>query len=156
MSAEKLISTMEKLLKLHKSLYEIALRKTEIVKIGDMDALNQSLKDEQTHIEAINQLENGRKMIAASFAPGIDKPTIDDCLKRINGTEHERLSRLRYELLDMIEQIQQRNNLNQQLIYQSLQFVNLSLSLVLPQQDDFNYGPASDQVNRSGLLNFKA
>jgi flagellar biosynthesis/type III secretory pathway chaperone len=156
MSAEKLISTMEKLLKLHKSLYEIAQKKTEIVKIGDIDALNQTLKDEQACIAAINNLENERKRIAAIMIPGTEKPTIVDCLSAMEGSSLKRLEQVRTELLDVLSQLRQRNELNQQLIYQSLQFVNLSLSLLTPQQDEFNYGPAAEQSNRPGLFNFKA
>lgn len=161
MSAEKLITTMEKLLKLHKSLYEIALNKTDIVKIGDMDALNQTLKEEQAHLAAINKLENDRQKLASSIVPGTAKPTIDDCLtvsSLIDDTTHARLSEIRTELLGVIAQIQQRNELNQQMIYQSLQFVNLSLQLVMPQPEEYTYGPPAGEpaASQPALLNFKA
>src|SRR5690242_7605706 len=139
MSAERLISTMERLLKLHNSLYEIAQKKTEIVKKGDIDALNQTLKNEQAHLAAINHLENERKKIASTMVPGTETPTVEDCLAAIEGPSGKRLELLRGEMLDIISQLRKRNDLNQQLIYQSLQFVNLSLSLLTPQQDEYNY-----------------
>jgi hypothetical protein len=58
--------------------------------------------------------------------------------------------------VDVISQIRQRNDLNQEMIYQSLQFVNLSLNLVAPQPEDFNYGPQAGQTKGPGLLNLKA
>lgn len=160
MSAEKLISTMEKLLKLHQSLYEIALKKTDIVKNGDIDALNQTMKDEQTHIAAISRLEKERRKITSEMVPGKEKPTIEDCLKGMNGTSFEALERLRSEILDIITKITKRNELNQMLIYQSLQFVNFSINLLIPQQENFNYGPKVgknfQQRNFTGLFNSQA
>jgi hypothetical protein len=158
MSAEKLVTTMEKLLKLHKSLYELAVKKTDIVKIGDMDALNQTLKDEQAHLAAINKLENDRQKIAASIVPGTDKPTIEDCLTAdaIGDTYRAQLTKIRTDLVDVITHIQQQNELNQQMIYQSLQFVNLSMQLVMPQPEEYNYGPQAGEENKPALLNLKA
>lgn len=160
MSAEKLINIMEKLLKLHKSLYELALKKTDIVKNGDINALNQSLKDEQVHIAAINKLEKERQMIAAAMIPGVEQPTLIHCINVLEETDQIKLGDLRSELFKLIEQIQQRNELNQQMIYQSLQFVNFSLNLILPQQGNINYGPNGGVTNTNslskGLFNSKA
>jgi flagellar biosynthesis/type III secretory pathway chaperone len=161
MSAEKLISTMEKLLKLHISLYEIAEKKTEIVKIGDIDALNQILKDEQAHLAGINLMENERQKFTDALVPKIVKPTITDCLKVMDQASSERLGKLREELQSIISQIQQRNDLNQQLIYQAIQFVNFSLNLMRPQPANFNYGPAVGKNNPQrqqylGMFNSKA
>jgi flagellar biosynthesis/type III secretory pathway chaperone len=156
MSAEKLISTMEKLLKLHKSLYELAQKKTEKVKIGDIDALNQILKDEQAHLTAINLLENERQKYTSSLVPGTEKPTMEDCIAVVDESARNKLDRLRSELKNMITEIQQRNELNQQMLFQSLQFVNLSLNLIAPQPEDYNYGPQAEQARSTGLLNLKA
>lgn len=160
MFAEKLVTVMEKLLKLHKSLYELALKKTDIVKIGDINALNQTLKDEQAHLAAINKLENDRQTIASSLVPRMAKPTIEECLTaaEINETVRAHLTKIRTELLDVIAHLQQQNEFNQQMIYQSLQFVNLSIQLVMPQPEEYNYGPPSGEpaANKSALLNLKA
>lgn len=160
MSAEKLIITMEKLLKLHKSLYEIALKKTDIVKNGDIDALKQSLKDEQTHIAAIKKFEKERQEIAAAMVPGKECPSLTDCLQVIKNTEKNKLSELRTELIELVSQIQKRNELNQQMIYQSLQFVNFSLNLIRPRTENFNYGPKIGKTSQAegvpGLFNTKA
>lgn len=156
MSAEVLISTMEKLLKLHKSLYEISQKKTETVKIGDIDALNQILKYEQAHLTAINLLENERQKFTSSLVPRTEKPTIDDCLAVVDESTRQALDRLRSELKKTITEIQQRNELNQQMLFQSLQFVNLSINLIAPQPEDYNYGPQAGQATSSGLMNLKA
>ena len=155
---QKLIGTMERLLKLHKSLYELAVKKTDIVINGDMDALNQTLKDEQVHLAAMNKLEQQRQQLARVLVPEVDQPSLSDCLDVVDRKDWVTLDRLRSELLDVIVEIRQRNDLNQKMIYQSLQFVNLSLNLVAPQPEEFNYGP-STQMNKPAsttLFNRKA
>lgn len=160
MSEEKMITAMEKLLKLHQSLYALALKKTEIVKTGDIDALNQIIKDEQAHIAAIDKFEKERQRLAAVMVPNAEQPSVADCIKACNPPGKETLGRLREALMDLILQIQQRNELNQQMLYQSLQFVNFSINLVVPQPESMNYGPKASKVKPSGystaLFNSKA
>ena len=120
-----------------------------------MDALNQILKDEQTHIAAISKFENERKKYTAALLPNMEKPTISDCLNIIDEENKHILERLRTEIFETVLQIKEKNDLNQQLIYQSLQFVNLTLSLVAPQPENYNYGPSAGKPNTSGLFNSK-
>jgi flagellar biosynthesis/type III secretory pathway chaperone len=158
MSTENLISIMEKLLKLHQSLYELSAKKTDIVIKGDMDALNQILRDEQAHITAINQFESERQKCAEVILPGMDKPTISECIEAVDGAEKDTLIQLRTDLLEIVSKIREKNELNQQMIHQSLQFVHLTMNLVAPQPMDFNYGPhAGKTIGPSpGLFNSKA
>src|SRR4051794_37526123 len=123
MDSEKLITVMEKLLKLHRSLLDLSERKTAVVTKGDMDALNKLLKDEQAHVAAISKLDNDRQKMASELVPGTDKPTINDCIGVFVCEQKGKLEELRSELTDTINMIQEKNELNQQLVYQSLQFV---------------------------------
>ncbi|XRD25634.1 hypothetical protein AABM34_03335 [Lysinibacillus fusiformis] len=50
MSVEAINSTLMMLERMHKSLLELAFKKTEIIKAGDIEALDQLLKDEQAHV----------------------------------------------------------------------------------------------------------
>lgn len=161
MSASSLILSMERLLKLHNSLYEIAVKKTDILKKGDMEALNQLMKDEQKHIAAIGKIEEERKQITKVIIPESENPTIADCLNLLEGTEYERLSNLRDALQKSIISIQSQNELNQQMLHQSLQFINLSMSLFTPPEpEDFLYlnpgRKSNDSTYSSGMFNSKA
>lgn len=160
MPGGELILTMEKLLKLHNSLLKLAVKKTDSIKKGDIPSLNQFIKDEQSHIAAIGKVEKDRLVIAKQLVREMETPSISDCLKVMNGEEGEVLERLRDELLQVVFQIQEKNELNQQLIYQSLQFVNLSMSLINPKIEEFNYGhPSESQPSpgiQKGIFNSKA
>lgn len=156
MSVESLISIMNKLHKLHKSLYELTVKKTDIVKKGDTAALDQLLKDEQAHMAAINKLEQERAAVSNVILPGASLQEIAEA----NPAEKEQLLQIKEDLLNVITEIKARNELNQQLIHQSLQFINFSKSLVIPQEKEINYGPPAGKKTKPGqspgMFNSKA
>lgn len=158
MSAENVISTMEKLLKLHQSLLELSTNKTDIIIKGDMDALKQILIDEQTHISAISKCEGERQQSAEAISPEVDMSSVLDCIDAAGGFEKAKLRHLRTKLLEVISKIKVKNELNQQMIHQSLQFVHFTMNLVAPRPMEFNYGPPSGKTSSqlSGLFNSKA
>ena len=58
MSITTILSSLDNLEKLHRSLLRLAYDKTALIKNGDMEGLDQLLKDEQAHLAAI--ITNGR------------------------------------------------------------------------------------------------
>lgn len=158
MSVENILQALEKLQHLHKSLLELAYKKTEMIKNGDTDSLDQLLKDEQAHVAAISQLEQQRQSVvtdylkAKGFAP-VDNPTVAHVMENADTTEErEQLSAARNKLLLTVETLKHQNDLNQQLTFQSLQFVNLTLDMLKPKPDQINYsrseiqGPSKDKT----------
>ncbi|WP_226678961.1 flagellar protein FlgN [Mesobacillus jeotgali] len=156
MSAESLIVIMTKMLKLHKSLHELTVKKTDIVKKGDTAALDQLLKDEQAHVAAINKLEQERLAVSSSMIPAASLQEIAEA----NPSQKGQLITIKAELAGVISEIKARNELNQQLIHQSLQFINFSKSLVMPQEKAINYGPPAGKKAKPGqspgMFNSKA
>lgn len=145
MSIEKIVSVLTKLERMHKSLLELAYKKTELVKTNNMDGLNQLLKDEQAHVAAIEQLEQQRQTMVTDYlrAKGIalsDIATVADVIEVADTpTEKQQLETLRKRLILAIEDLRKQNDLNQQLIFQSLQFVNMTLDLLRPRPEQINY-----------------
>ncbi|MFJ7970419.1 flagellar protein FlgN [Psychrobacillus sp. NPDC096389] len=152
MSIEKILQSLNKLDMLHKSLLEIAYKKTEVIKTGDMDSLNQLLKDEQAHVAGISQLEQQRQTEVTDYlrAKGIaptDNPTVALVLESTNTTEEkEQLGAARNKLLLTLETLKHQNDLNQKLTLQSLQFVNLTLDTLRPKPDQINYSKSEVQA----------
>lgn len=145
MSIETIIQTLDNLEKLHKSLLELAYKKTEFIKTGDMDSLDQLLKDEQAHVAAISQLEQQRQAVVTDYlrAKGIapsDTPTVMEVVEAAeSSTDQEQLKLSRNRLLLTVDQLKFQNDLNQKLTYQSLQFVNFTLDMFKPRPDQINY-----------------
>ncbi|MDX8363819.1 flagellar protein FlgN [Cytobacillus sp. IB215665] len=143
MSVQALQSTLQKMYKIHKSLYDLGTKKTDIVKKGDIKALDTLLKDEQKHVAAIRTLDEERKkqvykMVSGHTIAG-SEPTVTDCIDIAAGDDKQQLIHIQSQLTQIINELKQQNELNQQLLYQSLQFVNISLDMLLPQPEVFNY-----------------
>ncbi|WP_404427551.1 flagellar protein FlgN [Ureibacillus chungkukjangi] len=155
MSVQPIVSILEKLEKMHKSLLELSLAKTELVKKGDMEGLDTIIKNEQSHVAAIEVLEKQRLQMVTDYlrAKGIalvDTPTVAHVIEAAE-TEEERnqLNEVSNQLISVIANLKKQNELNQQLVFQSLKFVNMSLDMMRPQPEQINYSgnQAADQNN---------
>ncbi|WP_431029173.1 flagellar protein FlgN [Lysinibacillus sp. LZ02] len=150
MSVENLISTLEKLERMHKSLLELANKKTDLIKANDMEQLDDMLKTEQAHVAAIETLEQQRQKMVTDYlqAKGIaftGTPTVAQVIDAADGAEKQALQEVRERLVELVTTLKQQNDLNQKLVFQSLQFVNFTLDMLQPQRNQtntFNYSGA--------------
>jgi flagellar biosynthesis/type III secretory pathway chaperone len=143
LSANQLIALLEKHVKLHKGLLELANKKTEVLKKGDMEALSEMMKEEQKYIAAMKQIEKERilaveKIISALGHTQVE-PTLTACMELVEEPERRVLERLRDNLVAVIAELRNINELNQQLLQQSLQFVHMMLGMIMPQPPEVNY-----------------
>lgn len=144
MSLTTIMSTLDNLEKLHRSLLRLANDKTALIKSGDMEGLDQMLKDEQAHLAAITQVDGQRQRAVAQYLTDQGQsvpanPTIADLLNAAPEADKTSLEEARDRLLHAIHDLKWQNDLNQKLTYQSLQFVNLSLDMVRPRLESVNY-----------------
>ena len=167
MSIATIVVTLEKLEKMHKSLLELALAKTEYIKQGDMEKLDQLIKNEQAHVAAINTLEQQRQSMVTDYlrAKGIaltDKPSVADVITAAGNSEStEKLVSVRENLIALLNQLKMQNDLNQKLVMNSLQFINITLDAMRPQRtEQFNYSGAevrgNAEVTKRSFNEFKA
>ncbi|THE12341.1 flagellar protein FlgN [Bacillus timonensis] len=141
MSAENLVVLLKKILTLHQNLLKLSERKTDILKKGDIDALNDQMKEEQKYILAIKQLENERiAVVNQLLGPRVQDKTLSKCIEMASGPVRLELTGLHEELVKVTHDLKVLNELNQQLTHQSLQYVNMSLDMLLPQEQNAGYG----------------
>ena len=156
MSVEAICSTLTMLERMHKSLLELAYKKTEIIKAGDIEALGQLLKDEQAHVAAIDKFEQQRQKQVTDYfeAKGLastDNRTVADVIEAAEQqADKEALSAVRDRLLLLINDLQKQNDLNQKLVFQSLQIVNLTLDSLRPRTEQINY--SSNEVRGTNTV----
>jgi flagellar biosynthesis/type III secretory pathway chaperone len=163
MSSEtQLLELLKKIIKLQKSLHQLAIKKTEMLKSNDIDGLGQLIKDELSHIKALEALHKTREQLQVAIGREYDCPfkinTMSDLL-RVNGIVHkESFKEFKNELVHITEQLKAINILNQELLNQSLQFVNLNLDLFFGQQDSGNYSPLQSEEEEAArpIFNSKA
>lgn len=144
MSIDTLLSIFDNLEKLHKSLLRIANDKAACIKDGDLEGMNQLLKDEQAHLAAIGQLEQDRQQAVIAYLEGHgcplpNNPTMTTIIEATPEPDKKQLEEAKDRLLHVIHELKWQNDLNQKLTYQSLQFVNLSLDMVRPRPESATY-----------------
>lgn len=159
---QELLKSLQALIKLHESLYTIAVDKMNDLKHDNVERLGEQLKAEQSHLAAIRQVDRQRERAVQSLAHlyGMEEtsPTVSDLLAVIqDDTERQQLAEAREQLLEVMDRLQKQNELNQQLTYQSLQVVNFSLSMFRPpNKETMNYSKEEVKgvrgVQRKGLF----
>lgn len=160
MSIDPLLIILDKLEKMHKSLLKLAYHKTELIKVGDMEGLDQMLKSEQSHVAAISQLEQQRQKVVTEYlgAKGIalsGQATVADVMGAADTPqEKDKLDEVRKRLLLTIKTLKKQNDLNQKMIFQSLQVVNMTLDLLRPQPEQINYSKTQVRGNTMSKVHF--
>lgn len=144
MSIDQIVAIMDRLNMMHRSLLKLAYHKTEVLKTSNIEDLDETMKNEQAHIAAIAQLEEQRQKAVVQFFEerqiNYKEANVSELLSYATAEEQQILDAKRKEILLTVETLKDQNDLNQQLLFQSLQFVNLTLDLLRPQPDQINYG----------------
>ena len=143
LSATNMITVLEQLLTLHETLLEQAKTKTEVIKVGDVEALKGITNEERKLIKMVNtaqkDLLNQAKDFLEQRSNSMDAPTLQDCLPFVIAQEQQTLTTLQSQLVEKVSLLKRQNDLNQQLLKQSLSIVQLSLDLLTPDIDTYNY-----------------
>lgn len=152
MNSSFLLTILQQLLEEYTELYKLSVSKTEIIKKNDITSLNDIINKEAKYLLSIDMLEKKRIEAVYAILSGHEWsgeiPTLSDCIKVVPAEDVPKLKKLQSDLTNMIEELRNRNYLNQELIYQSMQFVSLSLSMLKPKQTPPNYGPTAKQQSQ--------
>ncbi|QKY69943.1 flagellar protein FlgN [Lentibacillus sp. CBA3610] len=156
MSVEPIIQALEKLIKLHEGLLDSASQKTELIKEGSVDKLQTLLVKEHKYVQALEQAEIKRQKAVEVWLENqgitLSHATITAILEiLIDEQAKEDLENTVVKLTNTITQLKQQEQLNRDLIRQSLQFVELSLDMMKPSLSHMNYGAkqTTDSPERS-------
>lgn len=152
---DKIIQNLTNLVRMHKSLLDLATKKTDIIVESNMEELDALIKKEQAHVAAIEQLERQRQQLvtdylAAKGSASSLTPTVAELIEAADAPNKAKIQTIREELLTIIDALKAKNELNQKMVYQSLQMVNMTLDMMRPQPmtqaDTMNY--SSKEVRR--------
>lgn len=152
---DKIIQNLTNLVRMHKSLLDLATKKTDVIVESNMEELDALIKTEQAHVAAIEQLERQRQQLVTDYlaakgsAPSLT-PTVAELIEAADAPNKAKIQTIREELLTIIDALKAKNELNQKMVYQSLQMVNMTLDMMRPQPmtqaDTMNY--SSKEVRR--------
>jgi flagellar biosynthesis/type III secretory pathway chaperone len=160
---EALLKTMTTLIDLHESLLSVSEEKTTRLKENNINGFNDLLKIEQKHVQALEQVEKQRLKEASNLAARLglaeNAPvtTIIDSLPE--ASDKEALEEKATTLLAHVVDIKQQEDLNRQLLKQSLQFVQLQMDILQPTVESLTYGNKSakeDPATKRSVFDSKA
>lgn len=153
MSIQALLETMERLQESHESLLELAQDKTQIIVSNNLEQLNLMVNKESKWIRVISEANQQRILLINSYliSRGYNPNpliTVGDLIKVIfNAQEKQALMQAQQKLLATVMQLKSVNNFNQELIEQSLSFINYTVDLVLgAPEDDVIYQNPNQQT----------
>lgn len=164
MSVKAISQLMERLIEIHELLLEMAINKVDPIKKGDMKALEAIVREESKLAHKLQTTEMLRSKVVRTFlfeqGEAKEAVTMSDVKKFATAEENLQLEELQFKLIELVQTLKTQNELNQELIEESLRFVNLSLDLMLPQKEDISYNPRSrdddSYENNHSLFDSKA
>ncbi len=145
MSIHPIVRTLEKLISIHKELCHVSKEKTEILIEGSTEKLQHLIAKERKYLQLLEQFEEKRQRDVEKWFEAhqftTEEKTVTKMLELLNDeTEKQELEEVTIELTNMITTLKQQEQLNQELLRQSLQLVQLTLDMIQPNIQQINYG----------------
>lgn len=140
MQTEKIEASLKDILSLHEDLLQLSFEKKDILIKGDTDQLRVITSKEQKYIKAIQKKDQELQLNCNNFLGNEStQTTLNDVIKMVDDQTKEILMEIKQKLVEVLGLIKTQNDTNQQLINQSLQFIEVSLDLLKPDIDTYNY-----------------
>lgn len=157
---------MDEINEVHKHLLELAEEKKHAIIKNDVNKLNQIVNKESQYVRKVRDLDQQRAeavnelLLSKCFRPD-PKITTSDIIKLLYKSEEKKaLSDAQKRLMQTLVQMKQVNDRNQQLIRQSLAFIDYSLDLVVgPIEEEATYHNPNQQAQgykRNGYFDTRA
>lgn len=158
MSIQKMTSVIEELCQAHEILLKVTQDKTTFIKDGELDKLTSLLAQERKGIRLIEKLENKRSQNLVELKQqgtlSEETTTITEILQSLpENEEAKQLGKSATRLTQAIVEIRDQEQLNQELLKQSMQFVQLSLNMMNPSIENMNYNQKQEEttIDRSAF-----
>lgn len=146
-----LIDVLEDLYKSQVEMVELAKRKKQVLINGEIDELTKIIQQESNWIKRVGKLEEERLNIVEQF---VNEKSIDNSnltIKELTNIiespkERAQLTAINEKLFAIIEELQQLNEINTQLIKQSLDYISNTLdSFIVDNKQPYTYNNPSDK-----------
>jgi flagellar biosynthesis/type III secretory pathway chaperone len=131
---DNIISILKEEYGYYKDILELSKSKKKIITEGKVGELDKIVKLEQNMILNIGQLEKKREEEVSKLCSilGVkhDKITVSEIAKVIQEEQKNELEKVQSELLEILSELKSVNDLNGQLLEQSLEYIDYSINLI--------------------------
>lgn len=164
---KKLEEILLQLVELHEELLTFGREKAEVVKNKDINRFEKITLEEQALVRKIEQAETERLKLFRELFPKetADGATVslERCIQMIQDSNQKKaIESAGVRLVAVIEELIRCNELNRQLVRDSLNYVNFTLDLVRPPKvQSNNYGASGKQgmpqmMNQTSMFDSQA
>ncbi|TSB48342.1 flagellar protein FlgN [Alkalicoccobacillus porphyridii] len=143
MELHQLLSTLTELVQVHRTLNELAEQKKECLLKQDISNLDTIVRLENKAVHRLQVLEGIRakqvSQVLVTEQLSQKDQTISKVLELLDEDEKGPLLNVYQQLLQEVTLLKQKNEQNQLLIEDALQYVHVSLDVLVPSVDDYKY-----------------
>lgn len=133
-------------LQIYKELSQITYEKTQTIIDNDTEFLDKITRREEELILEITQWEKKREELLNSW--GLDKNTpLNQIISNIPAEDKKELEEIKEELFKILKEIKERNELNNVLIRDSLEYIDFNINLLSNAKDPGTYGKGNKNSN---------
>jgi len=145
---EELEEILKEELKVLKELQIITQEKTQIIIDEDLDKLQNTTKEEEEYINNIALLELKREELLDNW--GMDRLLpLSVLISKMPEGERESLESIGEDLFHILSDIDEKNQLNNTLIRDNLEWIDFNLNLLTSTQVPTTYGKDKSDLNQS-------
>lgn len=153
MTLDEVIHSLKALVDIHHELIDVSNQKTEEIKVGNVERLQDKVLQERRLVLKLEQAERKRQQVVERWfsAQNIteEEKTISTMLTMLSEEEEQsELASVTTDLTEAITTLKRTEQLNRELLEQSMQFVQMSLSLLSPSLEQMNYGGDAKESHR--------
>ncbi|GGG84421.1 flagellar protein FlgN [Paenibacillus radicis (ex Gao et al. 2016)] len=161
MSVQPIIDVLQAQLALYGNLLEIESSKKPLIMSNDFLQLNVVTQKEKLLVAQAEELERNRNLITLRYFKDIGfryrVSLLSEVIKSVSELEtKQKLMQLHGQLTEILKELKQVNELNQQLVQQSIAFIDFSIDLMVedPSEDVVYQHPMNQLGNykRNGLF----
>ncbi|WP_308636647.1 flagellar protein FlgN [Paenibacillus silvisoli] len=137
MTVDLIITTLEQQADAYRQLLELAKEKTPYLVHNQVEQLNVVLQKERKLLKTTEELEQLRMKLSGNYFASIGMlrykgGKISELIRTVTSSQDKkRLIDLHAELIASLDELQRASQLNQQLIEQSLKFIDYSIDLMV-------------------------
>ncbi|WDV46119.1 flagellar protein FlgN [Clostridiaceae bacterium M8S5] len=118
---------------IYNELLELTDNKTQVIMEGKTKELDAITKKEEKHILMIATLEKKREEIAIGLRNSLklaEDSNMTDIIDKLSLEDKKDFEEIRLKLIDVLDKIKQKNELNNTLISDVLEYINLNINLL--------------------------
>lgn len=134
---ESIVETLEKQAVLYSQLLELAKQKTPLLVKNEVEQLNAIMQKEKKLLKQVEELEQVRMQLSGQFFSSLGLlrykgGRLSEMIRTVTSAQDkQKLTELHGQLTGLLNDLQKVNQLNQQLIEQSLKFIDYSIDLMV-------------------------